>query len=75
MQIFRVVMMVVAIAGIIWALEYMQRSLAVWFWVTLLGVGFVGLLVTFRITQQRIRSERQAEESAERRRQRRAKRH
>ncbi len=75
MQIFRVVMMVVAIAGIIWALEYMQRSLAVWFWVTLLGVGFVGLLVTFRITQRRIRSERQAEESAERRRQRRAKRH
>ncbi len=74
MQALRVVMMVVAIAGIIWALEYMERSLAVWFWVTLLGVGFVGLLATFRITRRRMERERKTEEEAERRRQRRSKR-
>ena len=48
MQIVRLVMMIVAVAGIIYALEYMERGIAVWFWITLLGVGFVGLLYTFR---------------------------
>ena len=46
MQIVRLVMMIVAVAGIIYALEYMERGIAVWFWITLLGVGFVGLLYT-----------------------------
>ena len=52
MQIVRLVMMIVAVAGIIYALEYMERGIAVWFWITLLGVGFVGLLYTFRLTQR-----------------------
>ena len=46
MQIVRLVMMIVAVAGIIYALEYMERGIAVWFWITLLGVGFVGLLAS-----------------------------
>lgn len=50
MQLVRLVAMVLAIAGIIYALEFMDRGIAVWFWVTLLGVGFVGLLYTFRLT-------------------------
>ena len=60
MQIVRLVMMIVAVAGIIYALEYMERGIAVWFWITLLGVGFVGLLYTFRLTQRRVRLERRA---------------
>ena len=54
MQIVRLVMMIVAVAGVIYALEYMERGIAVWFWITLLGVGFVGLLYTFRLTQRRV---------------------
>ena len=42
MQIVRLVMMIAAVAGVIYALEYMERGIAVWFWITLLGVGFVG---------------------------------
>ena len=53
MQIVRLVMMIAAVAGVIYALEYMERGIAVWFWITLLGVGFVGLLYTFRLTQRR----------------------
>ncbi len=63
MQALRVVMMVVAVAGIIVALEFAQRGIAMWFWVALLGVGFVGLLVTYRITQRRLRRERSALEA------------
>lgn len=48
-QLIRLVMMIVAVAGVIYALEYMERGIAVWFWITLLGVGFVGLLYTFQI--------------------------
>ena len=59
MQIVRLVMMIAAVAGVIYALEYMERGIAVWFWITLLGVGFVGLLYTFRLTQRRVRLERQ----------------
>ena len=44
MQLVRLVAMVLAVAGIIYALEFMERGIAVWFWITLLGVGFVGLL-------------------------------
>lgn len=62
MQIVRMVVMVLAIAGIIYAIEFMERGIAVWFWVTLLGVGFVGLLYTFRLTQRRMRRERRAQE-------------
>lgn len=61
MQILRLVMMVVAVAGVIYALEYMERGIAVWFWVTLLGVGFVGLLYTFRLTQRRTTLEKRAQ--------------
>lgn len=53
MQVVRLVMMVLAIAGIIYAIEFLDRGIAVWFWVAVLGVGFVGLLYTFRVTQRR----------------------
>lgn len=53
MQVIRLVTMVLAIAGIIYALEFMERGIAVWFWVAVLGIGFVGLLYTFRLTQRR----------------------
>ena len=57
MQVVRLVLMVLAVAGIIYALEYVPHGIAVWFWVALLGVGFVGLLYTFRLTQRRLRRE------------------
>lgn len=65
MQILRFIMMVIAIAGIIYALEYTERGIAVWFWVTLLGVGFVGLLYSFRVTQRRLRLESRAQVKAD----------
>ncbi len=58
LQAIRLVMMVLAVAGIIYALEFMNGGIAVWFWVTLLGVGFVGLLYTFRLTRRRVMRER-----------------
>lgn len=64
MQVVRLVMMVLAIAGIIYAVEFIDRGIAVWFWVALLGIGFVGLLYTFRVTQRR---ERLAKREQERR--------
>ncbi|HIW65338.1 MAG TPA: hypothetical protein H9879_03780 [Candidatus Alistipes intestinipullorum] len=67
MQIVRLVGMVLAIAGIIYALEFMEGGIAVWFWVALLGVGFVGLLYTFRLTQRRLAAEERARERAEKR--------
>ena len=65
MQAVRLAGMVLAIAGIIYALEYMERGIAVWFWVLLLGVGFVGLLYTFRLTQRRLAAEKRARERSE----------
>lgn len=65
MQIVRLVMMVLAIAGIIFAIEYMERGIAVWFWVAVLGVGFVGLLYTFRLTQRKLTLEKRAQERSE----------
>ena len=65
MQVVRLEGMVVAIAGIIYALEFMERGIAVWFWVLLLGVGFVGLLYTFRLTLRRLAREKRAEERSE----------
>ena len=49
MQLVRLVAMVLAIAGIIYALEFMDRGIAGWFWVTLLGGGFVGWLYMLRV--------------------------
>ncbi len=57
-QTLRIAVMILAVAGIIYALEYMQGGVAVWFWVTLLGIGFVGLLYSFRITQRRTASKK-----------------
>lgn len=74
MQVVRLVLMVLAVAGIIYALEYVPHGIAVWFWVALLGVGFVGLLYTFRLTQRRLRREQREEELREKRRLRRSKR-
>ena len=74
MQILRLVMMIAAVAGVIYALEYMERGIAIWFWITLLGVGFVGLLYTFRLTQRRLRLERQAKERQEKKKSRKQKR-
>ena len=71
MQVVRLVCMVLAIAGIIYALEFMERGIAVWFWVLLLGVGFVGLLYTFRLTQRRAASEKRARERSEKKKRRR----
>ena len=74
MQIVRLVLMVLAIAGIIYAVEYVPRGVAVCFWVALLGIGFVGLLYTFRLTQRRLRREARDEEQRAKRRSRRSKR-
>ena len=74
MQIVRLVMMIAAVAGVIYALEYMERGIAVWFWITLLGVGFVGLLYTFRLTQRRAARARREQERLEKKRSRRSKR-
>lgn len=65
LQGLRLLMMVVAIAGIIYAVEYMPSGIAVWFWVALLGVGFVGLLYSFRVTQRRLRLARREQDRRE----------
>jgi len=57
-QILRLTTMVAAVAGIIYALEFMPGGIAVWFWVALLGIGFVGTLWSFRIVQRRVAGER-----------------
>ena len=49
MQGLRLIGMVLAVAGIIYAIEYVPSGIAVWFWVALLGIGFFGLLFSFRI--------------------------
>lgn len=72
-QLIRLVVMVLAIAGIIYALEYMERGFAVWFWIALLGVGFVGLLYSFRLTQKRVRSERREKQRRDKKHRRRTK--
>ena len=52
MQVVRFAGMVLAVAGIIYALEYVPGGVAVWFWVALLGIGFVGLLWSFRVARR-----------------------
>lgn len=74
MQLLRLVLMVLAVAGVIYAIEFMERGIAVWFWVMLLGVGFVGLLYTFRLTQRRAARARREQERLEKKRSRRSKR-
>lgn len=74
MQLVRLVAMVLAVAGIIYALEFMERGIAVWFWITLLGVGFVGLLYTFRLAQRRAARARREQERLEKKRSRRRRR-
>ena len=74
MQLLRLVLMVLAVAGVIYAIEFMERGIAVWFWVARLGIGFVGLLYTFRLTQRRVRLERRARERQEKKKSRRSKR-
>ena len=51
-QAVRLAAMIAAIAGIIYAVEYMEGTPALWCWVALLGVGFVGLLWSFRVTRR-----------------------
>ena len=53
MQGLRLAGMVLALAGILYAVEFLDGSPAVWWRVALLGVGFMGLLVTFRLAQHR----------------------
>lgn len=63
LQVIRMLMMVVAVAGIIYALEYMKGGVAVWFWIALLGIGFIGLFYSFRLSQHRMRQERGTEKN------------
>ena len=74
MQLLRLVLMVLAVAGVIYAIEFMERGIAVWFWVALLGIGFVGLLYTFRLTQRRGARENRERQRLEKKRSRRSKR-
>ena len=65
-----IIMMILAVAGIIYALEFMEGGIAVWFWVAVLGIGFVGLFYSFRTIQRRAALERkrlEGRESRERR--------
>jgi len=52
----------------------MERGIAVWFWVALLGIGFVGLLYTFRLTQRCVARENRERQRLEKKRSRRSKR-
>ena len=74
MQLVRLVLMVLAVAGVIYAIEFMERGIAVWFWVSLLGIGFVGLLYTFRLTQRRAARAQREQQRLDKKRQRRSKR-
>ena len=74
MQLLCLVLMVLAVAGVIYAIEFMERGIAVWFWVALLGIGFVGLLYTFRLTQRRVARENRERQRLEKKRSRRSKR-
>ncbi len=67
MQAVRLIGMVLAVAGIIYAIEYVPRGIAVWFWVVLLGLGFVGLLCSFRVVRERNRAAARKPQSRERR--------
>ena len=51
-QCVRVTAMVLAVAGIIYALVYLPDGGATRFWIALLGIGFAGLLYSFRVAQR-----------------------
>ena len=68
------IILILLIAGVIYAIEFMERGIAVWFWVALLGIGFVGLLYTFRLTQRRVARENRERQRLEKKRSRRSKR-
>ena len=58
MQLLRLVLMVLAVAGVIYAIEFMERGIAVWFWVALLGIGFVGCVARENRERQRLEKKR-----------------
>ena len=74
MQLLRLVLMVLAVAGVIYANEFMERGIAVGCWVALLGIGYVGQLYTFRLTQRSVARENRARPRHEKKRSRRSKR-
>lgn len=63
MQIVRLLVMVIAVAAVIYALEYLPSSPMMWISVGLLIVGFVLMLFVFRVEQRKRRSEREAGET------------
>ncbi|MBQ2728211.1 MAG: hypothetical protein IJF77_03205 [Alistipes sp.] len=59
MQLVRVIVMIIAVAAILFALEYLPKSPLMWISVGLLFVGFTMLLFIFRSQQQRRKREKQ----------------
>ena len=59
MQLVRVIVMIIAVAAILFALEYLPNSPLMWISVGLLFVGFTMLLFIFRSQQQRRKREKQ----------------
>ncbi len=56
MQIVRLIGMVAAVAGLIYALEFIETGgTLLWVSMGLLAVGFIGLLASFRLTQRAVR--------------------
>lgn len=56
MQIVRLIGMVAAVAGLIYALEFIETGgTLLWVSMGLLAVGFIGLLASFRFTQRAVR--------------------
>ena len=58
MQLVRIVVMVIAVAAVIFALEYLPESPLMWISVGLLILGFAIMLFAFRAVQRRRRTER-----------------
>ena len=52
MQAVRIIGMVLAAAGILYAIEYVPAGRGAWFWALLLAVGFAGLLGSFRAARR-----------------------
>lgn len=55
LQVIRLAGMILAIAGILYAVEYLPLQGMTWVWIGVLGVGFVGLLFTFRLSARKRR--------------------
>ena len=58
MQLVRIIVMVIAVAAVIFALEYLPESPLMWVSVGLLILGFAIMLFAFRTVQRRRRAER-----------------